>query len=166
MRRDEIYQGCYSDWDLWQFIKGLIDDIMYKEFYIGICGATKSIKYNYNEYKKYSLEKIIKGLKSKEIDLKEYCAKHLVEQLRLSEDEVEQQDREIRGLKLQIEQFEQYKKNNTDNSKLVKMYKPIVHNSKIMAVNVLETVKMLVLEDKTANVIDIIDAEINRLKED
>lgn len=86
---------------------------------------------------------------------------------------------QIRGLSFEINVIrnELYNKERQENfnkieleevarkDKLLALYKPIVHNSKMMAVNVLETVKMLVLEDKTANVIDIIDAEINRLKE-
>lgn len=52
---------------------------------------------------------------------------------------------------------------DANKDKLIKLYKPIVHNAKMMAVSELETIKMYILEGES-DIIGLIDKEIENLK--
>jgi hypothetical protein len=65
-------------------------------------------------------------------------------------------DRERKFQEINVEE-------SLNKDKLIELYKPIVHNSKMMAVNELETIKMYILEGEK-DIIKLIDKEIEILK--
>lgn len=70
--------------------------------------------------------------------------------------EISKRDREKKFQEICVEE-------SLNKDKLIKLYKPIVHNSKMMAVNELETIKIYILEGEK-DIIKLIDKEIERLK--
>ena len=70
--------------------------------------------------------------------------------------ELYRKDRERKFQEINVEE-------SLNKDKLIELYKPIVHNSKMMAVNELETIKMYILEGEK-DIIKLIDKEIEILR--
>lgn len=145
-------------------VRDKIDEIMVDKIISSLVHCARSIKYKLDGKKVRQLLDLMLYLES--VTIEDFCNEEARIKILDLKERIEELEIEYAGLYKEYSELKSIHDTSVDNRRIIDVYKPIVENSKLMAINELSEIKRLVLEDKNVNIIDIIDAEIDKLNKD
>jgi hypothetical protein len=143
-------------------VRDKIDEIMIDKIVSSLEHCARSIRYKLDGKKIKQLLDLMLYLES--ITIEDFCNEEARNKIEDLKERIEELEIENGGLYKEYSELKSIHDTSVANRRIIDVYKPIVENSKLMAINELFEIKRLVLEDKNCDVIDIIDTEIERLK--